>query len=308
LPAGIKFRDLRAASDAGRSVWPRAWQGRCRGPANHCGNTCGGSTRALERFVPNLAKPAVRSLAADDLIGVENWRRFEKCKRLFVAALQPVANWVASAGAALMARGFSRNGAILWCAHGAAGGNLYGAVRFWRIGLDCSSTQSRNFSFGFGLGAGTLNTLSDAFEGRRAGRLAEHRCGHRGQKRIPAVLQTVCRTKQDHYILSQSYCHDRSLHICPIRRNHLSVLDAAIHRLFGSGPSQREQIRERRDGDKICITYRYVLKTARHTRRWCHSIAPDPMWLWLKSCLSGGSASPAGPNDNDYTHECACEC
>ncbi|MEP0521643.1 MAG: NAD(P)H-dependent glycerol-3-phosphate dehydrogenase [Hyphomicrobiales bacterium] len=110
-----------------------------------------------------LASPLFRPYASDDLVGVEIGGALKNVTAVCcgIAAGRGLG---ASAGAALMARGFSelvRYGV----AHDARAETFMGLSGFGDLVLTCSSQQSRNFSFGYGLGAGTLH-LNDALEGR----------------------------------------------------------------------------------------------------------------------------------------------
>jgi glycerol-3-phosphate dehydrogenase (NAD(P)+) len=71
----------------------------------------------------------------------------------------------ASAGAALIARGFAELGRF-GAAYGADPGTLMGLSGLGDLVLTCTSGQSRNFSLGFALGSGT--SLAEATRGRLA--------------------------------------------------------------------------------------------------------------------------------------------
>lgn len=110
-----------------------------------------------------LASPSFRPYATDDLVGVEIGGALKNVTAVccgIVAGCQ----LGSSAGAALMARGFSEM-VRYGVAHGARAETFMGLSGFGDLVLTCSSTQSRNFSFGFGLGTGTLS-IADALEGR----------------------------------------------------------------------------------------------------------------------------------------------
>ncbi|WP_306259448.1 NAD(P)H-dependent glycerol-3-phosphate dehydrogenase [Pararhizobium sp. IMCC21322] len=110
-----------------------------------------------------LASPLFRPYAADDLTGVEIGGALKNVTAV-CCGIAAGCQLGASAGAALMARGFSEM-VRYGVAHGAQAQTFMGLSGFGDLVLTCSSTQSRNFSFGFGLGAGTVD-ISDALEGR----------------------------------------------------------------------------------------------------------------------------------------------
>lgn len=116
-----------------------------------------------EKLCRILASPSFRPYAADDLVGVEIGGALKNVTAV-CCGIAAGCQLGASAGAALMARGFSEM-VRYGLAHGARAETFMGLSGFGDLVLTCSSTQSRNFSFGFGLGAGTLN-ISDALEGR----------------------------------------------------------------------------------------------------------------------------------------------
>lgn len=110
-----------------------------------------------------LASPLFRPYASDDLVGVEIGGALKNVTAVCcgIAAGRELG---ASAGAALMARGFSEM-VRFGVAHGADAETFMGLSGFGDLVLTCSSQQSRNFSFGFGLGANELS-IGDALEGR----------------------------------------------------------------------------------------------------------------------------------------------
>lgn len=110
-----------------------------------------------------LASPSFRPYASDDLIGVEIGGALKNVTAVCcgIAAGRELG---ASAGAALMARGFSEM-VRYGVAHGADVETFMGLSGFGDLVLTCSSQQSRNFSFGHGLGAGILS-IDDALNGR----------------------------------------------------------------------------------------------------------------------------------------------
>lgn len=110
-----------------------------------------------------LASPLFRPYASDDLIGVEIGGALKNVTAV-CCGISAGRDLGASAGAALMARGFSEM-VRYGVAHGARAETFMGLSGFGDLVLTCSSQQSRNFSFGFGLGAGTLR-IDDALEGR----------------------------------------------------------------------------------------------------------------------------------------------
>lgn len=110
-----------------------------------------------------LASPLFRPYATDDMVGVEIGGALKNVTAV-CCGIAAGCQLGASAGAALMARGFSEM-VRYGLAHGAQAETFMGLSGFGDLVLTCSSTQSRNFSFGFGLGAGTLN-ISDALNGR----------------------------------------------------------------------------------------------------------------------------------------------
>ena len=116
-----------------------------------------------EALCQMLASPSFRPYAGDDLTGVEIGGALKNVTAVCcgIAAGRALG---ASAGAALMARGFSEM-VRYGVAHGAVSETFMGLSGFGDLVLTCSSSQSRNFSFGYGLGAGTLD-IGDALEGR----------------------------------------------------------------------------------------------------------------------------------------------
>lgn len=110
-----------------------------------------------------LASPLFRPYASDDLIGVEIGGALKNVTAVCcgIAAGRGLG---ASAGAALMARGFSEM-VRFGVAHGAEAETFMGLSGFGDLVLTCSSQKSRNFSFGYGLGANELS-IDDALEGR----------------------------------------------------------------------------------------------------------------------------------------------
>lgn len=110
-----------------------------------------------------LASPLFRPYATDDLQGVEIGGALKNVTAV-CCGIAAGCQLGASAGAALMARGFSEM-VRYGVAHGARSETFMGLSGFGDLVLTCSSTQSRNFSFGYGLGAGTLK-ISDALDGR----------------------------------------------------------------------------------------------------------------------------------------------
>lgn len=118
-----------------------------------------------ERIGAALATPTFRLYHTDDLRGVEIGGAAKNV--LAIACGMAAGRGLgASAGAALVARGFaelSRFGR----AFGARGETLMGLSGLGDLVLTCGSTQSRNFALGVALGQGA--NLADA----RAGKLAE---------------------------------------------------------------------------------------------------------------------------------------
>lgn len=110
-----------------------------------------------------LASPLFRPYASDDLIGVEIGGALKNVTAV-CCGISAGRKLGASAGAALMARGFSEM-VRYGMAHNAKADTFMGLSGFGDLVLTCSSQQSRNFSFGYGLGTGTLR-LNDALEGR----------------------------------------------------------------------------------------------------------------------------------------------
>lgn len=164
-----------------------------------------------EELCRMLASPLFRPYAADDLIGVEIGGALKNVTAV-CCGIAAGCQLGASAGAALMARGFSEM-VRYGLAHGAQAETFMGLSGFGDLVLTCSSTQSRNFSFGFGLGAGTLD-ISDALEGRVP--LAE------GAFTAGVAAQTA-RTKNLDLPILQT--------VSEILDGTISV-DAAIHRLL----------------------------------------------------------------------------
>lgn len=110
-----------------------------------------------------LASPLFRPYASEDLVGVEIGGALKNVTAVCcgIAAGRGLG---ASAGAALMARGFSEM-VRYGIAHGAQAETFMGLSGFGDLVLTCSSQQSRNFAFGHGLGANQLS-IDDALEGR----------------------------------------------------------------------------------------------------------------------------------------------
>lgn len=110
-----------------------------------------------------LASPLFRPYASEDLVGVEIGGALKNVTAVCcgIAAGRGLG---ASAGAALMARGFSEM-VRYGIAHGAQAETFMGLSGFGDLVLTCSGQQSRNFSFGHGLGANQLS-IDDALEGR----------------------------------------------------------------------------------------------------------------------------------------------
>ncbi|MCL4147887.1 UNVERIFIED_CONTAM: hypothetical protein GTU68_010120 [Idotea baltica] len=158
-----------------------------------------------------LASPLFRPYAADDLMGVEIGGALKNVTAV-CCGIAAGCQLGASAGAALMARGFSEM-VRYGVAHGAQAETFMGLSGFGDLVLTCSSTQSRNFSFGFGLGAGTLD-ISDALEGRVP--LAEGAF-------TAGVAAHTARTKNLDLPILQT--------VSEILEGTISV-DAAIHRLL----------------------------------------------------------------------------
>ncbi|HEV2570769.1 NAD(P)H-dependent glycerol-3-phosphate dehydrogenase [Methylocella sp. CPCC 101449] len=121
--------------------------------------------RLAERIGAALATPTFRLYHTDDLRGVEIGGAAKNVLAI-ACGIAAGRGLGASAGAALVARGFaelSRFGR----AFGARSETLMGLSGLGDLVLTCGSTQSRNFALGVALGKGA--TLADA----RAGKLAE---------------------------------------------------------------------------------------------------------------------------------------
>lgn len=112
-----------------------------------------------------LAGPAFRPYHTDDLVGVEIGGAAKNVLAIACGAAAGM-DLGASAGAALIARGFAELGRF-GRASGARPETLMGLSGLGDLVLTCASVQSRNFAFGHALGAGA--SLAQA----GAGRLAE---------------------------------------------------------------------------------------------------------------------------------------
>lgn len=161
LPAGI-IRDLRPDQDLAVLSGPSFAVDVVAGKPTAV-TLAADQIERSEALCRMLASPLFRPYAADDLAGVEIGGALKNVTAV-CCGIAAGCQLGASAGAALMARGFSEM-VRYGLAHGARAETFMGLSGFGDLVLTCSSTQSRNFSFGFGLGAGTLN-ISDALEGR----------------------------------------------------------------------------------------------------------------------------------------------
>ncbi|MEH6724835.1 MAG: NAD(P)H-dependent glycerol-3-phosphate dehydrogenase, partial [Hyphomicrobiales bacterium] len=161
LPAGI-IRDLRPGQDLAVLSGPSFAVDVVAGKPTAV-TLAADQIERSESLCRMLASPLFRPYAADDLVGVEIGGALKNVTAV-CCGIAAGCQLGASAGAALMARGFSEM-VRYGLAHGARAETFMGLSGFGDLVLTCSSTQSRNFSFGFGLGAGTLNT-SDALKGR----------------------------------------------------------------------------------------------------------------------------------------------
>ncbi len=161
LPAGI-IRDLRPSQDLAVLSGPSFAVDVVAGKPTAV-TLAADQIEHSEALCRMLASPLFRPYAADDLVGVEIGGALKNVTAV-CCGIAAGCQLGASAGAALMARGFSEM-VRYGLAHGARAETFMGLSGFGDLVLTCSSTQSRNFSFGFGLGAGTLS-ISDALEGR----------------------------------------------------------------------------------------------------------------------------------------------
>ncbi|MFK8033508.1 MAG: NAD(P)H-dependent glycerol-3-phosphate dehydrogenase [Hyphomicrobiales bacterium] len=126
--------------------------------------TLASNTMKLSQSLCQLfASPLFRPYASDDLIGVEVGGALKNVTAV-CCGIAAGSGLGASAGAALMARGFSEM-VRFGVAYGAEAETFMGLSGFGDLVLTCSSQKSRNFSFGFGLGAKELS-IDDALEGR----------------------------------------------------------------------------------------------------------------------------------------------
>lgn len=123
---------------------------------------CGAGARASD-LVARLSRPTFRLYASDDVVGAEIGGAVKNVLAIACGAVEG-AGLGQNARAALIARGFAemtRFGA----ARGARAETLAGLSGLGDLVLTCSSTASRNFTLGVGLGEGR-NAL-ELLQGRR---------------------------------------------------------------------------------------------------------------------------------------------
>ena len=116
------------------------------------------SAAKAEELAATLSAPWFRLYHSADVRGVEIGGATKNVLAI-ASGIAAGKDLGASAGAALLARGFAEL-ARFGIAHGAAPGTLTGLSGLGDLVLTCGSKQSRNFSLGYALGQGL--TLEDA--------------------------------------------------------------------------------------------------------------------------------------------------
>jgi glycerol-3-phosphate dehydrogenase (NAD(P)+) len=111
---------------------------------------------AAERMAEALALPTFRTYASDDVIGAEIGGAVKNVLAIACGVVEG-AGLGQNARAALIARGFAEM-TRFGLARGARAETLAGLSGLGDLVLTCSSTNSRNFSLGLGLGQGRLAT------------------------------------------------------------------------------------------------------------------------------------------------------
>ena len=158
---GIEARTQLLISDVAAKVHPRAPIAVLSGPtfAQEVAEgkptavtlACGDATLGA-RLADRLAGPMFRTYASDDVIGAEIGGAVKNVLAVACGVVEG-AGLGQNARAALIARGFAEM-TRFGLARGARADTLAGLSGLGDLVLTCSSTASRNFSLGMGLGAG----------------------------------------------------------------------------------------------------------------------------------------------------------
>lgn len=113
---------------------------------------CGGGQAQWERLAPALARPAFRPYYSDDVIGAEIGGAVKNVLAIACGVVDGL-GLGQNARAALITRGFAEM-ARFGAAYGASFDTIAGLCGLGDLVLTCSSTSSRNFALGKGLGEG----------------------------------------------------------------------------------------------------------------------------------------------------------
>jgi len=159
---GIEARTRRLVGEVAAAIHPRAPLAVLSGPTFAHEVAAGLPTAATlacadpairDALIARLARPAFRLYASDDVIGAEIGGAVKNVLAIACGVVEG-AGLGQNARAALIARGFAEM-TRFGLARGAQPETLAGLSGLGDLVLTCSSTSSRNFSFGVGLGRGT---------------------------------------------------------------------------------------------------------------------------------------------------------
>ncbi|MDD9908398.1 MAG: NAD(P)-dependent glycerol-3-phosphate dehydrogenase [Ahrensia sp.] len=143
---------------------------------------------AAQQLCAALARPGFRIYASDDLLGVELGGALKNVLALAVGIARGL-KLGASAEAALIARGFAEMQRLAF-ALGARPETLAGLSGLGDLVLTCSSTQSRNFTYGVALGEGSDVTTLKLAEGVHTAAMALQLAQRSGVD--TPIVETVC--------------------------------------------------------------------------------------------------------------------